>query len=85
MTVWKAFIKHKVSEDGIKDLFQWHGGNVISNDHLNFRDKTFLTRDVPSYGFYIIAYEWLFDNVCDRKSGELPSPFQTVWVGGVAG
>jgi len=42
-------------------------------------------RDVPSYGFYIIAYEWLFDKVCDRKKGELPSIFQTVWVGGVSG
>ena len=42
-------------------------------------------RDVPSYGVYIIAYEWIFDKVCDRKSGQLPSPFQLVWVGGVAG
>ena len=54
----------------------------------NFRHyliEKILLRDVPSYGFYIIAYEWLFDKVCDRKKGELPSPFQTVWVGGVAG
>ena len=47
--------------------------------------KVILIRDVPSYGFYIIAYEWLFDKVCDRKKGELPSIFQTVWVGGVSG
>lgn len=41
-------------------------------------------RDSPSYGVYIIAYEWIFEQL-GRKHGQLPTPFQTVWVGGVAG
>ena len=47
-------------------------------------------RDVPSYGVYIIAYEWIFEKILHRdpvnkKLDELPTPFQTVWVGGTAG
>merc|ERR1719367_1451733 len=32
-----------------------------------------LTHYKGPYDFYIIAYEWLFDKVCDRKKGELPA------------
>ena len=43
-------------------------------------------RDVPSYGVYIIAYEWLLERwFCDRSKGEDPTPLQSVWVGGIAG
>jgi len=41
-------------------------------------------RDVPSYGVYIIAYEWIFQYI-EKPHDQLPTPFQTIWVGGTAG
>ena len=55
--------------------------------NLNSRiSNIFLSkRDVPSYGVYIIAYEWILDYLYPEQKRPLPTPFETVWVGGVAG
>ena len=42
-------------------------------------------RDAPSYGVYILAYEWIIEKLLDRRKGEVPTPFQSIWVGGIAG
>ncbi len=42
-------------------------------------------RDVPSYGIYIIIYEWIVGRFVNRSLGEIPSPLQSVWMGGMAG
>mgnify|MGYP001469007074 CR=1 FL=1 len=45
----------------------------------------FRERDVPSYGVYIVAYEWILEYLYPDQKRPLPTPFETVWVGGVAG
>ena len=47
--------------------------------------KTETKRDAPSYGVYILAYEWVIEKLLDRRKGEVPTPFQSIWVGGIAG
>ena len=53
---------------------------VVSNHFFFFRE-----RDVPSYGVYIVAYEWILEYLYPDQKRPLPTPFETVWVGGVAG
>ena len=45
----------------------------------------FRERDVPSYGVYIVAYEWILEYLYPDQKRPLPTPFETVWVGGIAG
>ena len=49
---------------------------------LNFLQ---ICRDVPSYGVYIIAYEWIFKEIFHKQPGQLPTPFEAIMVGGTAG
>ncbi len=40
---------------------------------------------MPSYGVYIIIYEWIANKVVNRANGEIPTPLQSVLMGGSAG
>ena len=57
--------------------------NVLETFSSSNVNKT--KRDAPSYGVYILAYEWIIEKLLDRRKGEVPTPFQSIWVGGIAG